>query len=205
MVSVLCCYFPILDLRCVQWLGSSGRPSRAGSGGIAGHGTGRGDVPVTICPALPGGLHVRSPRRGRGGDELPALVRPPRLSLSLLCYGEPGAAGFVTPDQVPRPGCTVLCYAAARARARGLRTVGALLGVCARVELRHRSLSSSPAPPNGGGVTGRTDTPPSGGLKARAERRGGRDAVPEWRGGTCKLSQHPPCLWLLSCPFVKPH
>ena len=33
-----------------------------------------------------------------------------------------------------------------------------------------------------GGVTGRTDTPPSGGLKAQAKWRGGRDAVPEGRG-----------------------
>ena len=58
--------FPILDLRCMKWLGSSGRPSRAGSGGIAGHGTGRGDVPVTICPALPGACPC-DPRGGDGG------------------------------------------------------------------------------------------------------------------------------------------
>ena len=88
----------------------------------------------------------------------------------------------MTPDQVPRPRCSVLCYAAAWARARGLRTAGAHLGVCVRVEPWHRSLSSPPAPPNGGGVTGRTDTPPSGGLKAQAKWRGGRDAVPEGRG-----------------------
>ena len=102
MVSVLCCYFPILDLRCVKWLGSSGRPSRAGSGGIAGHGTGRGDVPVTICPALPGGLPVRSPRRGRGGDELPALVRSPRLSLSSVLR-RAGCRGLRDPGPGPAP------------------------------------------------------------------------------------------------------
>ena len=98
--------FPILDLRCMKWLGSSGRPSRAGSGGIAGHGTGRGDVPVTICPALPGGLPVRSPRRGRGGDELPALVRSPRLSLSSVLR-RAGCRGLCDPGPGPAP--TLLC------------------------------------------------------------------------------------------------
>ena len=142
-----------------------------------------GDVPVAICPPLPGGLPVRSPRRGRGGDELPALVRSPCLSLSLLCYGEPGAAGFVTPDPVPRPRCSVLCYAAAWARARGLRTTGAHLGVCVRVEPWHWSLSSPPAPPNWGGSHGPDGYATLRRARGPAEWRGGRDAVPEGRGG----------------------
>ena len=52
---------------------------------------GRGDVPVTICPALPGGLPVRSPRRGRGGRA--PCSGPLSPSLSLFC---------VTASRVPR-------------------------------------------------------------------------------------------------------
>ena len=105
------------------------------------------------------------------------------VSLSLLCYGEPGAAGFMTPDPVPRPRCSVLCYAAAWARARGLRTSGAHLGVCVRVEPWHWSLSSPPAPPNWGGSHGPDGYATLRRARGPAEWRGGRDAVPEGRGG----------------------
>jgi hypothetical protein len=123
------------------------------------------------------------PAEGTGGGTSSLLWSALPVSLSLLCYGEPGAAGFVTPDPVPRPRCSVLCYAAAWARARGLRTSGAHLGVCVRVEPWHWSLSSPPAPPIWGGSHGPDGYATLRRARGPAEWRGGRDAVPEGRGG----------------------
>ena len=133
-------------------------------------------------PAPPG-PGTAGPARGRYGGVTSFLrwSALPVTSLSLICFGAPGC-GLCDPGQAPRSGDTVLRHAAARARARGLRTVGLLLGVYVSDELQHTLLRAPLA------HAGRTDTLPP--RRARGpRRRGDVIAAPDgrWRG-TCKLS-----------------
>ena len=145
--------------------------SRRRGGGRAGH--------------VPSGPARDPDGRRMGGTSCFGLPSPSLLSL--LCFGAVARERCIA-GPAPRSGYTVLrLAAAARARARGLRTVGTHLGVSVRIELRHGSLSSPPARPVGGTAAraGRTRHPLAG---SRPMPMGGDViAAPGGRGGACKL------------------